>query len=210
MKRLFKPLAVSAGILVCGLFFYWAKCQMRVSIFPYLSWERWIPALNALQAHEPVVSPHEGETILHVTFDEGFFKKPKLDVWVAKENSVEFDRVKAGLGGTWCLRVRSASQEAWSVEQHPLVEVRPGEVFVYDGFARTTGPILPSMNVILYDKDQKPLHWWFAGEDVQSRPWKHLHREFSVPEGVRYLRFRISGIRTGECYFDDLTFTRKK
>jgi hypothetical protein len=210
MKRLLKPLAIFAGILVCGLFFYWAKCQMRVGIFPYLTWEQWIPALNALQAREPVLNPQEGETILHTTFDEGFFKKPKMDVWAAKKKSVKFDRVKAGLEGTWCLRVRSASGEGWSVQQHPLVEVRPGEVFVYDGFARTTGSVLPSMNVILYDTDQKALDWWFAGQDVQSQPWKHLHREFSVPEGVRYIRFRVSGTGTGESYFDDLTFTRKK
>lgn len=66
------------------------------------------------------------------------------------------------------------------------------------------------MSMLTYDDQRRLVKWNFALEKVRSPDWIKMSRRFTVPAGVKYIRFHLTGTGIGEAYFDDIKFVKEK
>ena len=196
---------------------YWVKCQLGVNLIKNFAWEKEFPILNVLQKREVILRPRPGTLILRATFDEFFPYMPWSELWSRDEGAVKDELVREGRNGSSCLRVQSYSAKDWAIGHHHLVAVTPGEVFRFAGRVRTAGLASGSLGVVLldarkdvlYDAAARSYHWNFAAETVRgATDWRAVSKPFTVPEGARYIRFRLTGGGTGTVWFDDIELCR--
>jgi hypothetical protein len=203
IKRVILLIIISGSIF----FLYWFKCQLGINIFRHFSWEDHFPVLEALQKRVVVIRPEPGE-ILVSTFDEPLPYISWLGLWAKRRGSVEDRVVKEGLDGTRGLLIRNASSGEWSFRHSALVEVSPGDEFLFSGFAKAGPGVDAGLEVVLYNFDKKVIRWDFARERVIAADWHLVQRRFTVPENGRYIQFRLSGAGMGDAYFDNIHFIK--
>ncbi|NTV30259.1 MAG: hypothetical protein HGA80_09285 [Candidatus Omnitrophica bacterium] len=207
---MFKKILIVLFGLSLALVLYWAKCQLGLNLIKGFAWEKPFPFLNTLQKRESELHPRPGTVLLRSSFDELFPSLPWGELW-ARENGLVVDRLeRSGLRRSRCLVVNSFSRRDWAIGQGRRIEVFPGEEFSFSGYARTTGEAVAQLSVVTHDGDRKTVEWHFALQEARGPNWRRLESRFTVPEGVRFLRFRLTGAGIGEAYFDDIRFAREK
>lgn len=188
---------------------YWFKCQLGINVISGLSWEEHFSVLNFFQKSRYLARAKPG-ILLAASFEGWFPFMSWIGLWARDQGQVQVSVATDASRSSKCLRVRSSSSHDWSLPHSAAFEVTQGAVFVFEGYARTTGSALAQMSVVTYDEKRRPLQWLFAVENVRSRDWIRVSRRFVVPPGVRYIRFRLTGYGIGEAYFDDIKFVKEK
>jgi hypothetical protein len=123
-------------------------------------------------------------------------------------------------GGAESLVIASRSSQDWALGHKKLFQARPGEVFNFSGRVKIaaalesrprndTNKIVGALSVALYDADMQVKEWNFAMETVAGADnWRKVDRTFTVPVGVKYLRFRLSGWGVGKAWFEGISFKK--
>jgi len=204
-KKVF--IILSAVTLILGA--YWVKCQLGVNLIREFSWEEHFTVLNFFQKSRYVSRPGSG-VLLSSSFDGWWPYQPWIDLWSREEGRVKEALIRDPVRGSRCLQIQSSSAQDWSIQHSVAFGVDPGDAFIFEGYARTTGEAVAQMSVVTYDAQRKPLRWFFALENVRSPDWARVSRRFTIPQGVKYIRFRLTGAGDGEAYFDDIRFVKEK
>ena len=92
-----------------------------------------------------------------------------------------------------------------------MIEVSPGEVYSFFGWVKTSGKeATGTLSVVLYDADKQVKQWQYAKESVaEADNWQGVERKFIIPEGVKYIRFRLTGWKEGKVWFDEIKFKKE-
>jgi hypothetical protein len=65
--------------------------------------------------------------------------------------------------------------------------------------------------VSAFEEGRKPISWSYVAEEVDRRgAWVKAERTFRIPEGIVYIRFRLSGVGEGTFRFDDVSFEKER
>lgn len=197
--------AIVAAV-VLFVFIYWAKCQDGIDLIPSFHLSKTVP-FNYLKQSQKIVYATDGKVILKENFD-GFGLQNKWDKIWAREQGLVAERISPdGKNKSKCLVIQSSSDQDWSVQSDKLVEVKPGDVFYYEGKIRTQGNSRAGFSVILYDENKKIMAWLYGQKTVQvNSPWQGVHRKFMILPSVKYIRFRFTGSGRGESFADDIVF----
>ncbi|MEI6437353.1 MAG: hypothetical protein WCO69_01230 [Candidatus Omnitrophota bacterium] len=206
-------LLIAGGVLCAGLLFYTVKCQLGIDLIPDFRWEEHFTVLNAFQKYSMTLHPKPGEVLLRASFDEALPSMPWGGVYGADRKQLKDHFVPGGIGGTKALLVEDVAAESWVKEFHHWVAVRPGEVFGFRGSTRIPGAARATLSVSLYDAGRTVIDHGYgsvsSGPDKTSQ-WQKLENRVTVPEGVAFIRFRLSGQGPGAVYFDDVSFWREQ
>jgi hypothetical protein len=114
-----------------------------------------------------------------------------------------------GINNSRCLLVKSNSTKSWSYSHIKYVEVLKGDVFSIEGFAKTQGDKISAYaGIAAFDKHKKPIKWNYISKKVNiTKKWIKVKSRFVVPNGINYIRFRLSGI--GDFKFDNICFRKE-
>ena len=206
LPRSLKFVLIGIGACLLGVFLYWGKCQLGVDLIKGFAWEDHFTLLNSLQKQQYTTKPHSG-VLLSSSFDELFPYRPWGNLWAREKLLVLHDVVPGGLKGSRCLRVESTSAFDWAMYQSHTYEVVPGERFKFEGYGRSDG-MAAGMSVLFYDAGHTVINWGFARQKIEGTGWARYEREFTVPTGVAYVRFQLTGKGAGETYFDEVRFEK--
>ena len=63
--------------------------------------------------------------------------------------------------------------------------------------------------VTAFDENRNVVSWNFVSDKTsQTDAWVKLKKTFSVPESIKYIKFKLSGIGSGEYRFDNIFFAK--
>ena len=204
-------------IAVLGLLFlgfacaYFVKCQLGIRLVRDSFLDN-IPPFNFLQDRNPkhiVYSPKNNVDLL----PNEFYFLQGSEIWYPlwmKEvgmTTLSYDDPRVHTTG---MVITSRSTEGWGIQHKKMIQVRPGDVFDFSAFVKTSAKgIAGSISVITYDDGIKQLQWGYAMKSVTgNQNWQFVKGELTVPEGVKYLRFQLSGSGIGQTWFNDLKFNK--
>ena len=93
-----------------------------------------------------------------------------------------------------------------------MIEVSPGEIYSFSGWVKTSGKeAAGTLSVVLYDADKQVKQWHYAKESVTGADnWRCVERKFIIPDGIKYIRFRLTGWGEGKAWFDEIRFKKEK
>jgi hypothetical protein len=195
--------------LVFGfLFAYFIKCQLGICLIKNFPLDKY-PPLSLLQDRNPyhiVYSPRINVDLLPNRIP--FLSRVGIwdDFWMREKGMVTI-----GEGGQR-LVIISRSAKEWALGAKKLIQVSPGEVFSFSGWVKTSGKeAVGALSVTLYDADRQVKDWNYAMEPVSGADnWQKVEREFTMPVGVKYIRFRLTGWGEGKAWFDGIKFMEIK
>jgi len=198
------------SLLLIFFLAYYVKCQFRIDLFEAAGLSRYAP-FKFLQANpNPIVrNPRKG-VLLKDTFDSPFWSRQKWgNLWAREKGLVETKYHACGEGKAGCLLLESRSQQGWAYRQVKMIAVRAGDRFGYAGRLKTAGASRAVLSLVTYDKDMKVLEWNYAAKTVNAeKDWVDLVNEFELPEGVKYIRFGLSGSGAGKIWIDNVVFSK--
>ena len=63
--------------------------------------------------------------------------------------------------------------------------------------------------IATYDENKNGISWnYIADKTEMTEAWTKLEKTFTVPEGIKYIKFAVSGVGAGEFRFDDICLTK--
>ena len=198
------------AVVALALLIYWLKCQIGINLTDLLSLHDF-PLFRGLQREEVLARPAPG-TLLSDSFDSFGIIHHWSELWMREKGRVTVDHDSRGRGGSRCLVIRSTSDRDWSYAHNRLIQVRPGEVFSFRGWACLEGEkASASIGVSAFDQGRKATSWSYVAEKVDRRgAWVKVERTFRIPEGIAYIRFRLSGVGAGAFRFDEVCFEKER
>ena len=211
--RISKAALILLEVIVAAIFLYWIKCQAGIDLVKSWHVGDYLP-VQALQGHERDVF-YARASVPPVIIQDGFqvqffVHDPWGRLWMREGGKVHRAFMKAGADGSRCLVVKSQSPQDWAYESDILVEVLPGDMFSFEGMARTTGNADARMSVVLYDPAKKVVDWNYALKRFSGKDWTRVSSRFMIPDRIRYIRLRLTGFGIGQVYFDNIRFRREK
>lgn len=204
---------IYASLILVGLIVvYWFKCQNAIDLVKDVSFKN-IPPFNLLQNHNPynIVFAQEADAELLADSFASEVKHGEWDnLWMREEGTVTVGHDSKGHDDSPSLVITSRSSRDWSLQHKNIIKVSPGEVFSFSGWVRTSGKAATgTLSVVLYGADKQVLQWHYAGESVTATPsWWFVERSFVIPDGVTYIRFRLTGWGEGKVWFDEISFKK--
>lgn len=208
-KKIIISLVAIASVLLC----YWIKIQLEFNFFSSFSLGDYLP-VNRLYDYNSsqIVRAGEGEYLLNDSFESLHERDNWLKLWMREKGKITRNYKSDGVGKSRCLMIESNSDKDWSYEHNKLVQVKPGDVFFFEGFAKTKGEgIKTSLGVVLKDERKEVVQWNYAGEILEEADrWTKITRRFTVPEGISYINFRLTGSGKGQFWFDEIKFQKQK
>ena len=198
---------VLASLIVCGS--YWIKSVLGLDVSEDYSVGKY-PPFCYLRGNDTIEAV-EGTVLFEDSFEWLKVKNNWLRLWTQAKGKVAKGYASDGIEGSRCLLVRSGTREEWSLSHNKFVKVNKGDRFSYSAFVLARGyEARASVSVDSFDKDKKAIKWKYISLDVSSnREWKKHEKTFVIGEGVKYIRFRLSGIGVGEFRFDNVSFRKE-
>ena len=127
-------------------------------------------------------------------------------LWMREKGEITKELDANGLINSRCLVIKSSSTKSWSCSYKKMIRVREGDVFNYKASVKLQGDNLSAYaSVATLDADEKIISWNdFREQADRTNEWIEMEKTFTIPKGISYIRFRISGTGTGEFRFDDI------
>jgi hypothetical protein len=266
-RKYLVTIPILATLVLLG---YWLKCQMDVEFIESVSLSGVFP-FNYLQ-RDNVVVPVGNEVLVDESFDSRKIFPDWSGLWMREKGKVIQSYDSDGMNHSRCLLIRSESTKSWAYPHRNIIEVKAGDVFGFNGFARVEGEACRGFaGVETLDEKKKVIKWnyarveigegrktdvtcqmsdvsettkggrgrktdvtcqisdvrdsgergtWSEGETagtledlkaqlltfstshLRRQRWVPFEGKVVVPEGVRYIRFRLSGVGVGEVRVD--------
>jgi hypothetical protein len=202
-----KTVAVVATAFLVFFSAYWLKNFLGLNIFGELSLSRY-PVFSALDS-QVINSQPFPELVIADSFDEtGPLASLKRE-WKFHGSTVEMGPDPNNPSNR-TMTIRANTSERWSGNFTRFVQVNAGEHYQYSIRVRMNGAAsYARASLISYDTDRKALSWSnFTARVVGHDEWLDVRRNFTIPVGVQYIRFRITGAGIGEYRFDDFVLNK--
>lgn len=160
--------------------------------------------------YQNVAYASEDEALLSDSFEFNNMNGDWSGFWMRDKGDASQGYDTNSRDNSKCLFIESKSKNDWSYTHKKLISVEPGVVFSFSGSVRTEGEkVRAALSVILYDKDKEVIQWNYAKESlVGLQGWTELSRRFIAKEGVKYIRFRLTGGGVGKAWFDNISFKK--
>jgi len=208
MKRILK---IFITIIACVALFslvYWWKCQNEINLFERFSLSEYLP-VQALQNKETVAYAGESGDLLNDNFNTSKITSSWSKIWMEEKGAVEQKYDSKGVGNSRCLLIENTSEEIWAYKHDDIVKIQPGDIFEYEGYIRTESKATATLSVVLYDQEKKVIKWRYAKKSTEhANDWIKVVNRFMVPDGVAYIRFRLTGHGVGKAWFDNILFRK--
>ena len=205
-KLIYGVLGITA-IIVFGIFGYWLKSQMGISFSEKYSLSKYFP-FSYFSPRKVICDPAPG-ILLEDSFDSFSLFGNWTPLWMREKGKVNKSYVASGIDNSRCLFIKSISTKSWACSYKKMIRVREGDVFSYKAFAKLLGDSpIASTSIVTFDKDERVISWNdFSKQTDTVDEWVPLEKTFTIPEGVTYIRLRVSGTGIGEFRFDDISFS---
>jgi hypothetical protein len=206
MKKYLLALFIMVAIL---LSLYWFKCRIGINLFDLFSLSDSVPFCY-FKKNEIIAIPEPG-MLLNLSFDSYNFIEKWYVLWMREKGKVTITYDSKGINNSRCLLITSKSCKSWSCSHNKLIEVQKGDVFGFEGFVSLKGKNLSAyIGVSSFDEDKKVIQWSYLGETTSATViWVKLAKHFTIPEGISYIDFKLSGAGTGEFRFDNILFWKE-
>lgn len=128
------------------------------------------------------------------------------DGTVTKESS------SGGINGSKCLLIKNAGKGSWAYGHRKRVEVTKGDIFYFEGLVYIKGDNLSAnLSVAAFDENQNVIGWnLFKKKVKRTGVWIGVENQFNIPNDIRYINFRLTGVGKGDYRFDNITFRKIK
>lgn len=198
--------------LFIGFFVYWFKCQQEIDLVKSLHLGNYLPVQVLQKNTNNVVFAEQQQDLLHDSFDSWKSADNWGKLWMRDEGKVTLGYDSVGVNDSRCLLITSKSNSDWSYQHNSLIEVKKREIFSFEGLVKFQGKNANAiLGVIVFGPDKQVLKWYYADERiVGTTEWQKISRRFMIPEGVKYIRFRLSGSGVGKAWFDDVQFNKEE
>ena len=211
MYKVQKAQSKTAAILVLAVIFllgYWLKCQVGIGFSPQVSLSGYFP-FEYLQRNKVISSPGPG-TLLQDSFDSSRLFGNWTGLWMREPETVEKYVGRGGIDGSRCLVITSRSPGSWSCSHNKFVEVESGDRFSFEVWVKLHGNKPASYaGVAAFDGNRDAVSWDFVSDKTsQTGAWVKLEKTFTVPEGIKYIKFKLSGSGSGEYRFENVSFSK--
>jgi hypothetical protein len=206
-----KALLAILVITITVLGVYWFKGRLGINISEEYTLSEYFPFKYLVK--DSTVHPEPGETIIDEPFNpKSFFERAVWLLWMRDEGSVIVTYDLGGINNSRCLLVESSSKNKWSYTYRTYIEVQKGDVFSFEGFARVPDKDLSlAFTIASFDKDRKIIEWNSSKPEIyRNNQFEMLTKQFTVADGTRFIRFRITGSGIGKFRFDDIKFRKLK
>ncbi len=191
--------------LVAILSGYWLKSNLGISFSEKYSLSEYFP-FNYLSPGTVVLDDLEPGIILQDSFDSFSLFGNWTSLWMREKGKVTKGHDSNGLDNSRCLIIKSSSTKSWSCSYKKMIRVREGDVFNYKVSVKLQGDILSAYaGVATFDADEEVISWNDFTEQVdRTNEWVAMKKTFTIPKGISYIRFRLTGAGTGEFRFDNI------
>ena len=200
-------------LALCSLIFifllYWLKCQIGINFTDSFSLSHQIP-FTYLQRNDVIAAPQPG-TLLYDSFDENKFISNWVHLWMKEEGGASKSYDRSGLNNTRCLLIKSTSKKSWSLSHNKFIQVTQGDIFSFQGSVKLQGDNISAyLGVAFFDKNKNVIQWNYINQKTDTiGTWTKVEKLFTIPEGINYINFRLSGVGIGEFRFDDISFSKQ-
>ena len=197
-------------IVIVALFLYWLKCQNAIDIFPAFKWESFLP-LQSLQRKVPVLDPDKTPILIRESFNRG--NMPQWFRLWSRSKKARVQISEDGFDGSKGIVIELKEEgDIWSFQYDPAIQVVEGQEFQYHCMAKVPAEAEVRGEIVFYDSNKKTMNWHYAPMDVpadKKNEWTKIERSFSVPSGVKYIRFRVAGSGAGKIFLDNILMIKK-
>ena len=117
----------------------------------------------------------------------------------------------SGIDGSKCLLIKNSGSGSWTYSHNKLVEVKPGDLFAFDGIVNIEGHNLSAyLSLAAFDENKKVIAWNFFKEKVnQTGAWVRVKKQIAISDDTfKYIQFRLVGTGMGEYRFDRIAFKK--
>jgi hypothetical protein len=117
---------------------------------------------------------------------------------------------RGGIDGSRCFVITSRSPGSWSCSHNKFVEVGAEDRFSFEVWVKLHGnkPVSYA-GVATFNENRNAVSWNFVSDKTsQTGAWVKLEETFTVPEGIKYIKFKLSGSGSGEYRFDNIFFAK--
>ncbi len=202
-----KIISLVATTVIILLSAYWLKNILGVNIFSEFSLSRY-PVFSALNSEVIYSQPFPG-IVAADSFDKDNLLVALRNQWKFYGATAEVAAEKTN-SSSYRMVISAKTRERWNGSFVRYVQVSKGEQYQYsirvklidsDSYARAS--------IVTYDANREALSWSnFKTKAVKHNEWVDLRQNFTIPKGVHYIKFRITGAGIGEYVFDN--FVLKK
>lgn len=187
---------------------YWLKSQLGIDFFAGDTLSKYFP-FSTLVPNRVIANPRSG-ILFHDSFDSFSLFGNWNDLWMRENGRVTRTYDPQGVGYSRCLLVKSSSTESWSSTHKKYIQVQQGDTFKFTVSVQLQGEKLSAYaEVSVFDEKKNVLFWNYISEKNDlTGEWVTMESSFTIPEGISYIMFKISGAGVGEYRFDDITFSK--
>jgi hypothetical protein len=193
-------------VLLSGLL-YWLKKRSGIDIFKSFSLSHIFPFKYIPEY--VIKNPRPGDLIIQEEFEKKFWPFTVWDSLWMRETGKVIKGFDYAMNQSRCLLITSHSTRDWSFECLFLIRVEAGDVFYYEGSAMLQGEEAGAgLGFTTYDLKKNVLEWNYGSSAVKPGPIMRIRRQVKIKEGIRFIRFRLSGIGCGQYRFDHIRLTK--
>ncbi len=198
-----------SALIILIIFGYWLKCHVGVNVSESYSLSHYIP-FKYLKRNNIITMPEPG-ILLNDSFESRITISNWSKLWMREEGKVILDYDSNGINNSRCLLVKSNSMKSWAYSHNKYVEVLKGDIFSFEGFVKLDGDKISAYaGIATFDKHKNPIKWNYISEKVdKTNKWVKVKKRFTIPNGISYIIFRLSGNGIGEFKFDDISFKKE-
>ena len=132
-------LYILISLIIFILFSYWLKSQLGFNLSDSSSISPYIPFKYLIKNN--VIKEPEPGVIINETFDGS---KWRLSInwtklWMVEKGKVTQAYDNNGINNSRALLIKSTSSKHWDCNHYGLIQVKPGDIFYFEGFIKIDG-----------------------------------------------------------------------
>ena len=130
---------------------------------------------------------------------------------MAEKGKVTQEYDKNVISNSRVLLIKSKSSKSWANMHYMFVQVKPGDIFYFEGFIQMDGKASNAyLGVASFDVNKKVIKYSYVRKKVnKSKVWIKVNERFKVSDGIEYIRLRLTGSGIGEFRFDDIKLIKE-
>ncbi len=205
-----KPLIISILLIVFILFTYWLKCQQGMNFSNSIHLSDYIP-FKYLTRNYVINDPKPGE-LINESFDQSkWLLNNWTEPWMIEKGKVTQTYDNNGINNSRVLLIKSTSSKHWDYNHYGFVQVKPGDTFYFEGFIKIDEKdTYAYLGVASFDKNKKVIKYSYVRKKVNKRwTWIKVKKQFKIPDGIEYIRLRLTGSGIGEYRFDNIRLVKE-